>query len=1578
MNKEMRKKKYEQIRENMMFITRAKDDTLYALIALGKKMGPFRYLMIAVLFVFLFVFHMIFNFFIQMKLREKFARVMATTMSMVLIITSISIPTYAAENILDDDSQTLEPKSKITYIKGFETLDEWITMQYVREGGNEENIYFPDEIKASVFVISEENNELQDDADNLQGGANEGEPEGGANEGEPEGGANEGEPEGGANEGEPEGGANEDEPEGGANEGEPEGGANEGEPEGGANEDEPKGGANEGEPESGANEGEPEGEANEGEPEGEANPVNPVIEANQDNMDDMAFGGWKISTVAVKMPIFYSEPNVVQMSTITEDTNMDIAVDWKLKGDIPFDASIDRIKSDYEYEMVLPDGFELTEGVEMPVIRVHIEAPVKNVVPIADSGSYEQLKITNFNGNTIKTSSDPAAMLDAHAGFYDDSFANDKGISGGAFPKKSLSINGVTYSLPDDYAGKDSIYLTYSEKEAEMTLESKSAYERIYILAVAGGVGSSTSAKFEVTLEYASGNSTKSDLYLHDWFNNSDLNNKYAGVMRFQSNGVDGSTTGAPYLQQVYVNADPSRVLQSIKFKYCGESSDLCCAVYAVTGKFAAGVPTQATTVPTAVDISTNAFTLNWSNLEDATGYYIDVATDSLFTEMVEGYNNKQLSSDDYSVEDSKIVYQVGGEETAITKNKTYYVRVRPYNEKGQGPSSPTGNITTLDTPVVRGDYEPLVIRSESLNHDSVRTSSDINSKLDNSAGFYDSTYTGGNSAGALPNDGRITMESGVPYDLPSYTGNDCIRVSNSLKSAEMILNSLSAYDRIYVLATAGGVDADTPAPFSVTLTYTDGTITTGSFILQDWFYENEVEGIEKYKHVMRVGDDNIGSINGAPYLQSVSVDANQNKVLQKITFTYDGSKSGLYCGVYGVTGKFATGVPNKATTKPIAVDITSNAFKLNWSSLSDATGYYIDVATDETFTTMVDGYNNKQLSPDDYKVENNKVVYQVGGKNTAITDGVTYYVRVRPYNENGQGASSPTGNVTTLIHTHSLIEVPEKPVTCTTEGNNKYYTCECGKVFKANGTTETTVEAEKISALDHAWSGEWTTIKEATATEEGRKITFCTRGCGQKKIVTILKIGEDDIITKFEKAAEVGPNAPIKEATLNNTKDKLLTTGTIFTDEEKQAINRDVDAVDARVWLEVSKIENDNEAEITAIEAEVRKLGANENITYFDASLFKKVGTDQEKSISDTGMDIEISIKIPSELLNTNSKVKREYKLLRYHEGEGVTVITGSFSNGEFTFKTNKFSTYAIIYTDTAIAPSGGGNSGGNSNSSSGSDNSSTPAPVPSTTPTPITVPVSNGESDNVVHINATISGETAKVSEFTADEINKIANNETETKSIEINLSETGNNVKEAALPVSSLNEIVRIMDEPNNKLDNITIKLSTATVEVSEHTLKAVLSKTTGNDLRLVVDDIHKDTLNNTQKEAVKNQNVHQCIDAYFISNGVRIGDFQGGTATIRLPFNVPEGLNGNGFSVWYVGDDGTIEKHDTEYVNGELVFTVSHFSDYVVVYDGAVKDDVPKTGEAADYTTLVWTSILAIGVLGLALNRQKRRQ
>lgn len=55
----------------------------------------------------------------------------------------------------------------------------------------------------------------------------------------------------------------------------------------------------------------------------------------------------------------------------------------------------------------------------------------------------------------------------------------------------------------------------------------------------------------------------------------------------------------------------------------------------------------------------------------------------------------------------------------------------------------------------------------------------------------------------------------------------------------------------------------------------------------------------------------------------------------------------------------------------------------------------------------------------------------------------------------------------------HTLEPVAEKAATCTTGGNNAYWTCSaCGKAFKdANGSQPTTVEAETLDALGHDYT---------------------------------------------------------------------------------------------------------------------------------------------------------------------------------------------------------------------------------------------------------------------------------------------------------------------------------------------------------------------------------------------------------------------------------------------------------------------------------------------------------------------------
>ena len=228
-------------------------------------------------------------------------------------------------------------------------------------------------------------------------------------------------------------------------------------------------------------------------------------------------------------------------------------------------------------------------------------------------------------------------------------------------------------------------------------------------------------------------------------------------------------------------------------------------------------------------------------------------------------------------------------------------------------------------------------------------------------------------------------------------------------------------------------------------------------------------------------------------------------------------------------------------------------------------------------------------------------------------------------------------------------------------------------------------------TALGHDWSGEWTVVKEATKTEEGKKETLCLRGCGQKKVVVIPATGTTVDNDNFEKSVELESDNPIDEATLDNSEDELLNANKIFTTTEKQDIKN---GADAKVWIEISDtdfstISSDVKNKIEQKVSEV--MGDNQNAIYFEADLFKQVGNGIVKEIREPGVAIKITIKIPTELINTDATITREYKLIRTHEGQNnveVDIIDGTFdpATEEFMFKTDKFSTYAIVYTDTPV----------------------------------------------------------------------------------------------------------------------------------------------------------------------------------------------------------------------------------------------------------------------------------------------------
>lgn len=171
-------------------------------------------------------------------------------------------------------------------------------------------------------------------------------------------------------------------------------------------------------------------------------------------------------------------------------------------------------------------------------------------------------------------------------------------------------------------------------------------------------------------------------------------------------------------------------------------------------------------------------------------------------------------------------------------------------------------------------------------------------------------------------------------------------------------------------------------------------------------------------------------------------------------------------------------------------------------------------------------------------------------------------------------------------------------------------------------------------------------------------------------------------VIVKKEKSktpvystqANAGAGAP--QTTFSQTTKELLDAIGLTAAEKKTIAN----GANANVVLNVN-VKTLTEKEAKLIES---VIGKNKMAETYDINLLLQIAGLADRNITDPSSAIGITITIPDKFINTDTSVKRVYRMVRIHDGK-ATVIDGTFdaNTKQFTFATDGFSTYALVYED-------------------------------------------------------------------------------------------------------------------------------------------------------------------------------------------------------------------------------------------------------------------------------------------------------
>ena len=314
-------------------------------------------------------------------------------------------------------------------------------------------------------------------------------------------------------------------------------------------------------------------------------------------------------------------------------------------------------------------------------------------------------------------------------------------------------------------------------------------------------------------------------------------------------------------------------------------------------------------------------------------------------------------------------------------------------------------------------------------------------------------------------------------------------------------------------------------------------------------------------------------------------------------------------------------------------------------------------------------------------------------------------------------GTSEITLDETVIKAQHKMTKTEAKEPTCTAEGNNAYYTCSvCGGVFKDGaGTQTTTVAAETLAKKDHTIVVDAAVAAtcQKTGLTEGSHCDVCGEVLVAQKIVekiphtivddaaveptyssTGLTAGKhcsvcNEIIVKQTVIpAKSETNVVISgDATFAGSKKDLA--DAVLSTEDIESINN---GKNVTISLKVTPKSNVTDAVKEQVNAKANgyTIGA-----FYDIDITKSVDGGAPIAVTSTNSPVHIQLTLADNLINTNSAIKRTYKVVRFHYDTAtnqttIDILDATYHAGynKLSFDTDKFSVYAVVYKDTEITP--------------------------------------------------------------------------------------------------------------------------------------------------------------------------------------------------------------------------------------------------------------------------------------------------